>query len=138
MALELWTGPEELLMLFSIDPSAPGADDFADLVWLSATVLKFPELGCGTYSVAVQMMRERKWSPLVYWSRIKRGCRPLIEAGAETLRGLGLLIPEGDKLTGYTIAHGAAAALAAAGLGGELGDAEAIAKRCERGREREN
>jgi len=33
-------------------------------------------------------------SPLVYWSNVKRAVRPLIDAGGETLRALGLPVEE--------------------------------------------
>ena len=112
MSVQLWELPEDLLMLYEIDPSAPGARDFCDLVSLSAEVLRFPELGCGTWAVAKQFIRERRWSPLVYWSRIKKAVRPLLEAAPDTLAALGLTIDGDKQMTAYALAHAVAVSIA--------------------------
>ena len=40
--------------------------------------------------LAREYMRELRFSPLVYWSNLKRELRPLFAAGGDTLRALGL------------------------------------------------
>lgn len=113
MSDRVWNSPEELLLLFSCDPSTPGGVDFCQLVRDSAQLLAFPELGSGTWGVATYVMKQRRWSPLVYWSRIKRAARPILDAEDETLAGLGLSL-EG-KRSAYALAHAAAVVLAADG-----------------------
>lgn len=112
-----WSSPEELLVMFSIDPSLPAAQDFCQLVSDSALLLAHPELKCGTWAVAQGFLRRRHWSPMLFWSRQKRLLRPFFDADIDTLRGIGLdVLP--DKLTAYAIAHAAACAMVRGG-GGE-------------------
>lgn len=115
MQERVWVSAEDLLMLFCVDPSTPGAADFCRLVREAALLLQFPELQSGTWAVATSVMRQRHWSPMVYWSRQKRVLKPLLEAEASTLEALGLKL--GDKHTVYALAHAAASCIAARGEG---------------------
>lgn len=81
---------EELLSLFEIDPRKPGAEDFATLSDLYGLMSRYPQYSVTVADLATLLMRQRKLSPKVYWSRMKRAIRPLIEAEAETLRALGV------------------------------------------------
>ena len=111
-----WSSPEELLVMFSVDPSLPAAQDFCQMVSEAALLLAHPELKCGTWAVAQGFLRRRHWSPMLFWSQQKRLLRPFFDADFDTLRGIGLDIPE--KLTAYAIAHAAACAMVRRG-GGE-------------------
>lgn len=130
MSEKPWVFVEDLLMLYDIDPSTPAARDFCGLVELSADVLAFPELGCGTYSVAVTFMKQRKWSPLVYWARLKKVVQPLLVASDETLTALGISV--GEKRTTYTLAHAIACSIAADN-GGDYQTALEVVKMCRQG-----
>lgn len=82
---------EELLQLFEIDTNKPGAQDFLCLCDLYALMSRYQEQYRVTVSdMAALLMQQRKLSPLVFWSRMKRAIRPLIEADATTLRALGV------------------------------------------------
>lgn len=98
----------ELLELFSIDANTSGAEDFMAFVELTAHVMAFPDLGVTPRAVASALMGERKLSPLVFWSRIKRHCRPLYEADKETLCALGLIMSPDALVTGYSLGLAAA------------------------------
>lgn len=80
----------ELMTLFEIDPEKPGADDFATLADLYGLMSRYPQYSVTVADLAALLMRQRKLSPKVFWSRMKRAIRPLVEAEAETLRALGV------------------------------------------------
>lgn len=120
MQEKIWESTEELLTLFSVDISSPGAVDFCALVAASALLLQFPELQCGTWAVATAYMRSRKWSPVVYWSRQKKAVKELLETDDDVLEGLGIVM--GEKRTVYALAHAVASVLAQSG-GGSYEDA---------------
>ena len=100
-----------LLEMFSIDTKSNGAKDFCLFVELTAAILNYPQYKVGPHDVARAMMRESGLSPLVFWSRIKRACKPLFDADVSTLRALGLVIPDGE-ITGYVLALSVAVAVA--------------------------
>ena len=80
-----------------------------DLVETGAVVLRFTDHSLG--DLERQMMRELRFSPLVFWSQIKRTVRPLLDAGPATLQALG--IPVGTELiTGHDLALALAQVLA--------------------------
>lgn len=80
------------------------------------------------------MMSEKAWSPLVFWSRLKRALKPLLECDKDALQALGLHFPDDDKpLTAYRLCHAAAAAMAADG-GATYEEAQTIANRVRRGK----
>lgn len=81
---------KELLELFGVDPNKPGAEDFYCLADLYGLMSRFPQYHVTVADLARLRMGERKLSPLVFWSRMKRAIRPLLEADAETLRALGV------------------------------------------------
>lgn len=56
-------------------------------------------------------MKEYGYSPLVYWSQQKQAVRPLLLAGGDTLRALGVPV-EGDPTTVHALADAVAEALA--------------------------
>lgn len=90
MSCPLWRVPDELCELFSIDPSEPGADSFCQVVTLAAPLLQFPGFGLGVFDVNRAVLRDLGWSPLVFWSRMKRGIAPLLSADRGALEALGL------------------------------------------------
>jgi hypothetical protein len=110
MSEKVWESVDELLSLYGIDNTAAGAQDFTELAQDSAALMQYPELNLSTWAVASAVMRERHWSPMIYWGRQKKLFKPLLEAEAETLAALGLTI--GEKRTMYALAHAVAAALA--------------------------
>lgn len=80
----------ELVQLFEIDTRKPAVADFILLCDLYGLMSRFPQYSVTVSDLAVMAMRERKLSPKVFWSRMKRAIRPLLEADAETLRALGV------------------------------------------------
>ena len=80
----------DLLLLFEIDPHKEGAQDFATLSDLYGLMSRFPQYKVTVADLAYILMRQRHLSPRVFWSRMKKAIRPLIEAEAETLRALGV------------------------------------------------
>ena len=104
----------DVLDLFSV-PASGGREDFEKLCDSTALVILFPRYGYGLSDVAALGRRQRKLSPVVYWSRMKRAIAPLLAADAATLHALGLLsaaaAPVPDTVPG--MAAMIAAALAA-------------------------
>ena len=87
-----------------------GADRFCDLcdmgallIW-SGSVYSLAELERG-------YMKELGISPLIYWAQQKRAVRPLLAAGGETLRALGVPV-EGEPSTVHDLARAVASVLA--------------------------
>lgn len=80
----------DVLDLFSV-PSSGGREDFERLCDCTALMILFPQYGYSLADVAALGRRQRKLSPVVYWSRMKRVIAPLLEADAATLHALGLL-----------------------------------------------
>lgn len=112
--MKSWRGCEGLLDLFSV-PASEGRERFCDLVDMGALLVRFETVyGVGDLERAI--MREKGWSPLVFWSCIKRAVRPLLQAGGETLRALGVPV-EGEPATAHDLAVAIAAAVAE-----EIGD----------------
>lgn len=116
MCCEAWTTGSELVALFGLTEQAAGVRDFVALIEIGGELLQFPEFGLGTYAVAGELMRAAAISPLVFWTRVKRQCAPLMEAQGDTLEALGLHLPEG-KRTAYAVADAAAKRRAAMGGG---------------------
>lgn len=103
----------EVLDLFSVAASG-GREDFERLCDSTALMILFPRFGYSLADVAALGRRQRKLSPVVYWSRMKRAIAPLLAADAATLHALGLLqaaAPVPDTVPG--MAALIAAALAA-------------------------
>ena len=88
--MQYFRDAEELLVLFGIDPAKPGAEDFYVLAELYGLMSQYPQYRVSVADLAKLRMKERKLSPRVFWSRMKRTIRPLIEADASTLRALGV------------------------------------------------
>lgn len=82
-----WKTCADLLDIFSV-PVTKWRDHVEDLVEMGALIEHF-QAGTLT-SLERGWMREMKLSPLVYWSQIKRVLRPLLAAGGDTLRALGV------------------------------------------------
>lgn len=117
MIMQYFRDSEELLSLFEIDPKKPGAQDFLCLCDMYAIMCRFEQYRVTVADLAAVLMRQRKLSPLVFWSRMRRAVRPLIEADAETLRALGIpcgyraddhtrTCPELAAEIGETVGHG--------------------------------
>lgn len=84
----LWKNCAELLAIFGIENN-PWVERFVDLVETAALLRHFygkDYLG----PLERQTMRELRLSPLVFWSNLKRAVRPMLSAGSETLRALGV------------------------------------------------
>ena len=103
MIMQYFKEAEELCSLFEINTAKPGAEDFICLCDLYALMSRYGEQYHITVSdMAVMLMQQRGLSPMVFWSRMKRAIRPLIEADASTLRALGVpsgLVREGHAVT---------------------------------------
>lgn len=104
-----WKDCKGLLDLFSV-PDSVGAERFIDLVELGALLIRF-KLPYRMANLERQMMRELSVSPLLYWSAMKRSVRPLLAAGGDTLRALGVPV-EGEPATCHDLAAAVAAAVA--------------------------
>ena len=83
-----WRYVDDLCDLFSI-PKSAARDDFIGLVDVAA---HFAHRGkvYDLSDIVTEICREMKMSKLVYWSRLKRAARPILEADVSTLRALGL------------------------------------------------
>lgn len=80
----------DVLDLFSV-PTSGGREDFEKLCDSTALLILFPRYGYSLADVAALGRRQRKLSPVVYWSRMKRAIAPLLAAESATLHALGLL-----------------------------------------------
>lgn len=114
--MQYFKDAEDLLNLFEIDTRKPGAQDFLCLCDLYALMSRYT----ATYDVTVAdlarvLMHQRRLSPLVFWSRMKRAIRPLISAEQSTLTALG--VPGGFTQEG----HAPTCAELAARIGGRCG-----------------
>lgn len=106
--MQFFSDAFELLEIFDIDTELNGAQDFATFVNLSAHVMAHPDLRIRPRDVAAAIMGQAQLSPMIFWSRIKRHCRPLYEAAPETLVALGLSLDTREIVTGYSIGLAAA------------------------------
>lgn len=114
--MQYFKDAEDLLNLFEIDTRKPGAQDFLCLCDLYALMSRYSS----TYDVTVAdlarvLMQQRRLSPLVFWSRMKRAIRPLSCAEQSTLTALG--VPGGFTQEG----HAPTCAELAARIGGRCG-----------------
>ena len=112
MNMQYFEDAGELLELFGIDTDKPGAQDFACIADMVALMLRYDSYRCTVADLAAVQMRTRKLSPKVFWSRMKRTLRPLIEAEAETLKALGIPAPGEPGRTCPHLAHQVGEALA--------------------------
>lgn len=87
---QIYSNCEEFLALFSIDPDTPAMQDFCSLVDTTALFAAYPQYHISYGDVVYFSMVQRRYSPVVYWSRQKRQLMPLLGADDETLRALGL------------------------------------------------
>lgn len=123
-----WKNCAELLALFGIDAREKWAARFVDLVEVGALLLHFER---GTVSALERgYMKELHLSPLVYWSQMKRAIRPLLAAGGDTLRALGVPV-RGDPMTAHELAAALAFVLKEEVDGANAGLAEQIGQRLE-------
>lgn len=81
----------DLLAMFSVDTMSDGATDFAALVF-SRLLPKWKGKPLG--AVAADLWKQQKVSPKLFYCRMKRAVRPLLEADAETLLALGVPVPK--------------------------------------------
>ena len=114
--MQYFKDAEDLLSLFEVDLGKPGTQDFLCLCDLYALMSRYAD----TYDVTVSdlarvLMKQRRLSPLVFWSRMKRAIRPLIETEQSTLTALG--VPGGLTREG----HAPTCAELAARIGGRCG-----------------
>lgn len=104
-----WRSCADLLDLFAV-PDSEGRRRFEDLCDMGALLRRFADwwkLG----DLERCMMKEERLSPLLYWSCIKRAVRPLLSAGGDTLRALGVPV-EGEPATAHALALAVVAVLA--------------------------
>ena len=104
-----WKNCRELLGLCGIADSL-GADRFADLCEMGA-LLKWSGSPYRLADLERAFMKELAISPLLYWSLQKRVVRPLLDAGGDTLRALGVPVT-GEPATVHELAEAVAEALA--------------------------
>lgn len=105
-----WKDCADLLALFSVN-NGVGACRFADLCELGALLRA---AGTGQYGLGDlerAMMKEYRISPLLFWSVQKQAVRPLLAAGGDTLRALGVKV-DGDPTTVHQLAAGIVAVMA--------------------------
>lgn len=104
-----WKDCRDLLNLFGI-PESAGSSAFVDLCELGAllrwsgSVHRLSDLERG-------LMKEYRVSPLIFWSNQKRAVRPLLAAGGDTLRALGLPV-EAEPRSVHELAEAVAEVLA--------------------------
>ena len=108
--MRCWKNCAELLGLFGIETSEPWAERFVDLIETGALLRHFYG-GDWLGRLERQMMRELHVSPLVFWAQIKRALRPLVSAGGDTLRALGVPVA-GEPGTAHELAAAIVAELA--------------------------
>lgn len=87
---EYFLSTKEFLEMFSVDCSRKGAEDFINLTELYSLALVFPEYQISFGLLVKTLLRERKISPLVFWSRIKRDLYDVLTADDDTLEAMGL------------------------------------------------
>lgn len=104
-----WQDCKGLLELFSI-PRGFGADRFCDLVDMGALLLRF-DPGQRLSDLERCIMAELGVSPLVYWAAMKRAVRPLLAAGGDTLRALGIPV-KGEPRSVHQLAEAVVSVLA--------------------------
>lgn len=92
-----WVSPDELLELYSVDTSRPGAQHFIELVSLLSLAASFPEYKITQHDVVLWYLKTEKISPLVFWSQMKRDLKMILEADDDTLAALA--IPYLEKRT---------------------------------------
>lgn len=85
-----WSNPVELMELFGIDTSKQGAKDFDTLCMLVQLFRTHKDENIYFQDVVSAMCRENNISELVFWSRIKRTIRPLLDADNRVLQALGV------------------------------------------------
>lgn len=85
-----WSGPDELLELFGIDPERRWAGVWAGMVVTLAAGMVHPDYGIDIELICRAWLRDEKVSPVVFWSQIKRELAPLLAADLDTLESLGL------------------------------------------------
>lgn len=123
---------KDFLELFSVDCSRGGAKDFIDLTELYALCLAFPEYEVSFGALLRRFLKERKLSPLVFWSRIKRDVKEILEADDDTLDALGVELP--PERNGADLSKALAAALSDVIREGDpalyLPTMEGVARRC--------
>lgn len=114
MGLEFSTA-EEFCGLFGIDTQRGGAADFCRIV-STAAALRFYYLPGGVVDAVTEIMRERRISPRLFFSNVRRAMAPALGAGRDTLAALGVIVRgEGDHITVYELAGALAGALAREG-----------------------
>ena len=83
---------------------------FCDLCEMGA-LLKWASYRRSLGALERGFMKEYGYSPLVYWSQQKQAVRPLLVAGGDTLRALGVEVV-GDPRTVHALAEAISEALA--------------------------
>lgn len=101
-----WAEPEELCEMFSI-PDSFGRQLWCALVWCTAVGRRHRFGSVDQFAGALR--RQQQLSPAVFWSTVRRGIGPMLEADPDTLRALGL--PVGDDLSSRALADAAAWAM---------------------------
>lgn len=96
--LRPWKTEVELLELFGVNTEEDGSQDFCTLCALTALFIRFPECGKSYYDVVSKRLRELHWSPMVFYARIRKSIKPVIDAGKDTLAGLCIVV-EAETVT---------------------------------------
>ena len=107
--MSVFISAEELLEMYGIDSQRAGSQDFVTLSELLALCMAFPEYQVNGHLLVKTLLRQKRISPLVFWSRMKRDLMPILSADDETLDALGIPLPK--SRTCYDLIKAVAAAI---------------------------
>lgn len=106
----VFVSARELLEMYGVDCKRTGADDFIAMAELLSLMLLYPEFEVNGHLLVRTYMSQKRLSPLVFWSRMKRDVMPILSADDDTLEALGIPLPK--SRTCYDLIKAVAAALA--------------------------
>lgn len=106
----IWTSVGELLDMFCVERGAVGALWFEALAETIAAYKAFPELGVSTQDIIRGHMSRYHVSSMIYWANQRRALRNILEADIQTLRELGLDVPDDFKMGQFAVVVGEALA----------------------------
>lgn len=130
----MWSTVGELLDLFCVSRGAVGALWFEALAETIAAYKAFPDLGVTVPDIIRGQMSRLHVSSMVFWANQRRALRNILEADIQTLRELGLDVPDDFKMGQLAVAVGEALA-AQGGQSRELAEELAPTYRRKEGRD---
>lgn len=102
--MPVFTNAQHFCELFGLIPTVPAVEQFCDLADLAAVLYRFYPGKYQIFDIARALMAELKYSPLVFYSRMKRALAPIFAADPETLAAMGLPM-QSRVLTVPDLAH---------------------------------